>query len=353
MKIALVTDKFIYGGGLEHIYQLCKGLPEVEFGVFGKSGYAEHKFDDLDNVTIFSDYSMKSIYDFKPSWVHIHHLRPLMKLYSIDIPKIFTVHGVHIHKFEFKKGLLNFFKKRVRMLFENFLYKRVDKLLFVSKEDETFVKSLYKGLKSTEVIYNGIDFNRMKEISDTKENLIDKLNYSRDKINILTVARFDFPKGHDILQKTLSKIDSALLEKFHFYFVGDGPLLDEQKQLNIDLNLSDLISFIGKKTNIGEYMKASDYFLLPSRWEGLPITLIESLCCGLPILASDTYGNREVCNAFPENSKLLDCSNDLDFERILHVCISKSISDNIDMEKLETTFGINQMLYSIKRVYEI
>lgn len=351
MKIALVTDKFIYGGGLEHIYQLCKGLPEVQFGVFGKAGYAEHKFEDLKNVTLFQDYSKKSIKKFNPHWVHIHHLRPLLSLYNICFPTIFTVHGVHSHKFEFKKGLINFIKKKFRMSLEGFLYKRVDKVLFVSKEDEGFVKGNYEGLKSTQVIYNGIDFNRMINISDTKEHLISKLNYSKNTINILTVARFDFQKGYDILQKSLALIDRSLLNKFHFYFIGDGPLLAEQKALNLELDLSNVISFLGKKSNIGEYLKASDYFLLPSRWEGLPITLIEALSCNLPIIGSNTYGIREVAKLFPNVVSLVDFTDRNTISDSLNQLLNSKNDKSIELDYLKKYFGLQQMIDGLKKVY--
>lgn len=60
MKIALVTDSFTIGGGLEHIYQICLGMPDIDFGVFAKDGNAK---DKLPNVKIFSSgYGEKSRY---------------------------------------------------------------------------------------------------------------------------------------------------------------------------------------------------------------------------------------------------------------------------------------------------
>ena len=61
MKIALVTDFFMTGGGLEHIYQIASNMPDIEFGVFGKDGHGKDKFHKLSNVKIFSNGYSKNI----------------------------------------------------------------------------------------------------------------------------------------------------------------------------------------------------------------------------------------------------------------------------------------------------
>ncbi|MCB0294672.1 MAG: glycosyltransferase, partial [Calditrichaeota bacterium] len=60
------------------------------------------------------------------------------------------------------------------------------------------------------------------------------------------------------------------------------------------LGVSDLVRFTGSRDDVYRFMKACDLLLLPSRWEGLPITLLEAAVCRLPMLVSDTYGNREI-----------------------------------------------------------
>ena len=121
MKIALVTDSFTTGGGLEHIYQICAGMPDVEFGVFGNRGNATEKFESLQNVNIFSNgYGKEQIKKFNPDIVHIHHLKPLIKLYNLDIKTIFTVHGIHLHKYEFIHGLKSKIFRFLRLNLEKF-----------------------------------------------------------------------------------------------------------------------------------------------------------------------------------------------------------------------------------------
>lgn len=61
-------------------------------------------------------------------------------------------------------------------------------------------------------------------------------------------------------------------------------------------SLTDLVRFPGERDDAPRIMKASDLFVLPSRWEGLPVSLLEASFCGLPLVASDACGNREIVN---------------------------------------------------------
>jgi glycosyltransferase involved in cell wall biosynthesis len=342
MKIALVTDSFTTGGGLEHIYQICLGMSDIDFGVFAKDGNAKDKFELLPNVKIFSSgYDEKYIKSFNPDIVHIHHLKPLLKLYKIDAKTIFTVHGVHLHKYEFMSGFKAKVLRFLRLNLEKYLYKSVDKIITVSDDDKAFLKEYYK--VDSEVIYNGIDYRPIEQIVLSKEELRDKLNIPKDKQIYLTVARFDFPKGYDILINAIKILkDKKMLKNKLFLFVGDGELTNEMKNLVDESELNENIIFLGKRTDVYELMKAADCFILPSRWEGFPITLIEAMACNLPIIASNTYGNRTV-KSLEKSIILFDNLNSLD--------LSKKTLEYKEV-KYKINFSIGKMVLNIKEIYE-
>lgn len=342
MKIALVTDSFTIGGGLEHIYQICLGMPDIDFGVFAKDGNAKDKFELLPNVKIFSSgYDEKYIKSFNPDIVHIHHLKPLLKLYKMDAKTIFTVHGVHLHKYEFVNGFKAMALKVLRLNLEKYLYKSVDKIITVSDDDKAFLKEYYK--IDSEVIYNGIDYRPIEQIVLSKEELRDKLNLQKDKQIYLTVARFDFPKGYDILINAIKILkDKKMLKNKLFLFVGDGELTNEMKNLVDESELNENIIFMGKRTDVYELMKSADCFILPSRWEGFPITLIEAMACNLPIIASNTYGNRTV-KSLEQNINLFDNLDSLD--------LSKKILEFKDV-KYSVILSIKKMVLNTKGIYE-
>ena len=93
-------------------------------------------------------------------------------------------------------------------------------------------------------------------------------------------------------------------------FAGDGPLLQEAKEFVERENLSDRVLFFGNRDDITELLHKSSIFILLSDWEGLPLSILEAMRCGLPILASDVGGVKEaVYNS--ENGYVIS-KNDLD-----------------------------------------
>ena len=316
MKVALLTDKFATGGGLEHIYQLCIGMPDVQFGVFGKDGEAREKFAALPNVQRFFDTDVRTVNAFGPDIVHYHHLRPLLSMSMPRARSLFTVHGVHLHKFEFQSGLRARFGRMARLNLEKFLYRRVDRFITVSAEDRAFLREHY-GVDST-TIYNGIDFAPVERAQAPKEALRRRLGLPLDKQVYLTVARFDFPKGHDVLVRAIAQLqrENAVKDRV-FVFAGDGALLLATQALAAELGVSGHIMFLGRRTDAYELMTAADVFVLPSRWEGLPLTLIEALVARLPAVASRTYGNATVQRETGDNVRLFDNENPVDLARVL------------------------------------
>lgn len=147
-------------------------------------------------------------------------------------------------------------------------------------------------------IPNAIDVKRFSYNEDTAERIRKELNID-DKLVIGHVGRFHYAKNHEYLLRVfrdfcedleisegeMSDIEPILL------LIGDGPRLREMKALAIELNIADKVMFLGNKSNIYDYYQAFDYFLYPSRYEGLPGTIVEAQAAGLPILMSD-----EICD---------------------------------------------------------
>ena len=67
-RIALLTDRFVVGGGAEHIYQIARGMPEVEFGIFADGGDDTGRFENLLNVQLFrGGYAPQEVLRYKPA----------------------------------------------------------------------------------------------------------------------------------------------------------------------------------------------------------------------------------------------------------------------------------------------
>lgn len=102
----------------------------------------------------------------------------------------------------------------------------------------------------------------------------------------VNVARLSRQKGQDILLRALARARPEL-PPVSLTLVGAGPDEADLKRLSSDLGLDDIVVFTGYTSNPGSYFAAADCFVLPSRWEGFGMVLLEALQFGLPLLAAD------------------------------------------------------------------
>ena len=113
---------------------------------------------------------------------------------------------------------------------------------------------------------------------------------------LLMVARLVEQKNHAALLRALARVTDRA---FHLDLVGEGPLGDELKALAKSLNLQDRVTFHGYRSDVPAFIERASLVVLLSHWEGLPISLIEAMRLGRPLVASDVGGVRELFGASP------------------------------------------------------
>ncbi|MEW6605937.1 MAG: glycosyltransferase [bacterium] len=122
------------------------------------------------------------------------------------------------------------------------------------------------------------------------ENLIEKSNLSMpftidNKVKILTVARVEFKtKALDRIITIVNKLLESNIKNFDWNIIGDGVDFNILKKMVEDHKLENYIHLLGEKSNPYPYMKYSDLFVLPSKFEAFPMVIIESQCLKLPSL---------------------------------------------------------------------
>ncbi len=300
MHVALVTDTFQTGGGLEHLFQTVKALDRVRFSIWARGGEARHRFQGLENVDVHArGFGRTQILGLKPDLIHFHHLRPLFDFLKVPfpacrVPLIYTAHGLHVRKYDHKSGFAGRGGRFLRGGLEKRLFRKVDRVIAVSREDESFLQSRY-GLANTVRILNGVDIPALEAVPSCREELRREFSLSPHEAVFLTVARFDFQKGYDVLMDAVRLGRDRFREnRIRFLLVGDGEERSAMKRRAREQSLTDLVGFPGEREDVPRIMKSSDLFVLPSRWEGLPVSLLEASFCGLPLVASDACGNREI-----------------------------------------------------------
>jgi glycosyltransferase involved in cell wall biosynthesis len=110
----------------------------------------------------------------------------------------------------------------------------------------------------------------------------------------LTVARLSEQKGHSYLLEAIAQLPSFLRESWCFVWAGDGELRETLQFQANQQGVDQDIVFLGQTSKVPEWLSVADAFVLPSLYEGLPLALMEAMAAGLPCLATDIDGNREL-----------------------------------------------------------
>lgn len=150
-----------------------------------------------------------------------------------------------------------------------------------------FGDKFYSKKNNVKIINNSIDCEKFKYNLKKRILMRKKLGFSEGQFVLGTVGRLDCQKNQtfllDIFYEILKiKYQSKLL------LIGDGELREELMSKCKKLGIENNIKFLGARTDISELMQAMDIFLLPSLFEGFPITLVEAQAAGLKCLVSET-----------------------------------------------------------------
>ncbi len=142
------------------------------------------------------------------------------------------------------------------------------------------------------VIRTGIE-SPLPASRDAVENLRARLNIPAGAVVLGTVANLREAKGHAVLVEAAKTI-IAKCPKAIFLWVGDGPLRGQlERQIKVS-GLGGNFRIAGFQEDVAPYYALFDAFVLPSRWEGLPLAMMEAMSLGIPIVASRVGGVPEI-----------------------------------------------------------
>ncbi|EJL8713190.1 glycosyltransferase family 4 protein [Vibrio alginolyticus] len=188
---------------------------------------------------------------------------------------IFTAHG-----WSFADGIEGK-KKKFYIMIERYFSRYTKKIITVSEQDKKLAIAHNVSCQDKQVvIHNGIK---------TLDREI-RINDSSDSVSLIMVARFSEQKDHETLLKALGNIREL---NWNLRLVGKGKLEEQYKSLVNQLGINHKVAFLGQRDDVDMLLANSDVFLLISHWEGYPLSILEAMRAGLPIVASDVGGNNE------------------------------------------------------------
>ena len=136
------------------------------------------------------------------------------------------------------------------------------------------------------IVPNAIDAKLFMYDEEVRNRIRQKLSLE-DKFVIGHVGRFHYAKNHEYLLAVFEEI-AKQREDARLLLLGEGERMEEMKEKAAALGIADKVLFAGNQKEVWEYYQAMDFFLFPSRFEGLPGTVVEAQSAGLRCLISDT-----------------------------------------------------------------
>lgn len=294
MRVVLAMASGARGGGAEHLSGLAPELARRGVHVRAWVGRDGPLFDELRRLSVDAEplELMHSRFDLgamvrlrrrvancDADLVHWHGTRAGFYGAMSGGRSVYTAHGLAYRK-EARAG------RRGLMIGAEAIACRADAVVSVSRTDlqELVGRRLVSPGRGF-YIPNAVRAQRFKDLPSRAE--------ARQALGVSgfvvgTTSRLVVQKGIDVALRALAKIGPHAT----FVVAGDGPLDFELKQLATNLGVK--VRWLGPVDNVASVLPALDLFLLSSRWEGEPISLLEAMYLELPCVATDTEGAREL-----------------------------------------------------------
>lgn len=266
-----------YGGG---------GILESEFMKSGVKCIQLHSksLSILSLLTIFK--MLRSINEYAPDVIHSHLDLPnvvgLVAKWYLKCKLILHFHGLGIIPRSNLPG--RDYKHLIWNIFSYF-YRFCDKSIAICKYQIQYLNKFGITNDKIALIPNGI--NLLDQNDRLKKN---ECNYY-----FVNIARFFPQKNHELLVNAFCKVSNEI-HNARLVLVGDGPLRTQIEKLVGSLSLQDKVIFMGVRRDIPTILAQSDCFVLSSRWELHPITILEAMRASLPVIATNVGGVADTVN---------------------------------------------------------
>jgi glycosyltransferase involved in cell wall biosynthesis len=208
-----------------------------------------------------------------------------IKILHRRIRLVYTAHGLHFDNYN---SMLNW----VNLKYEKLTGWLFDEIIYVSSSEAEVAKK-YKVFQSRKfaIIPNGVSLSYKEEREGNKSLKKELFPKSTDKPVILTISRYNYQKNmHECYQIAKS------CREYNFLWLGIGDDLQVIKKQAERENVSNII-FYGATNDVSSFIGISDIYLSTARWEGMPLALLEAMSYGIPIVATDVTGNKDVVNS--------------------------------------------------------
>lgn len=296
---------------------------------------------NLNSKSKFSFFTIKKLVDIinenNIDILHSHSFNA--HVYSVIASKICNTRHIHTEHNVVDNKL------KYQIFLDKILLRYTDKIVACSKFVYINLEKYYSNNKLV-FVNNGIDTERFKFDSKARNATRKALKIDDDELVMITVAMLRPQKNHVEFLKVASEIFEKN-RKIKWIIVGDGPCKEEIEDKIKLYNIQSNIIMIGSNNHVSDLLSAADLFILPSKYEGLPLSILESMSCEVPVIATDVGGVGQVVIDNVNGYKIM--SNNLnEFINIVLTLRTNRLKLN-GLKKTCREFIVNN--YSIEQCY--
>lgn len=155
-----------------------------------------------------------------------------------------------------------------------------------------------KNVNRVKIIKNGLNPQDYRYDLEKRKIIREKNRTTDQTIIIGHVGRFTYAKNHEFLVALFAEIQREFgnSQTIELWMIGDGELKGRIENLVIEKGCADKVKFIDHTNDIGDYLSAMDVLIFPSRYEGMPLVLIEAQANSLPVICSDVITDEAICS---------------------------------------------------------
>jgi glycosyltransferase involved in cell wall biosynthesis len=354
MKVLLISVRADLGGGPEHLYRLVEGLGyrvRATIALPNEPPYWD-RAASLENVDDLIEIPKRKFelavlfrlaqFVRKSDIQVIHSHGKGAGLYSRLVglltgrPVVHTFHGLHI-------GDYGFIKRNLYISLEKMLGALTSRAIAVSDgERELLANHNIISDRKLQTVANGVPLSPVRPRKKPDGTA-----------RIIAVNRFNHQKNPDLLVRVGSALEARGLD-FQIKVIGDGEPDDVAriKALATSAGLEHRFAWIGGVDDPRSYYRAADVFLSTSRWEGMPLALLEAMAESVAIVATDVVGNRDAL----DHGRVGWLYEDEDAEAaadqiVLALSGTQSDKTKLAWELVSEEFSVNRMCFETFQIY--
>ena len=206
-----------------------------------------------------------------------------------NVKVFYTAHGFHFFK---GAPILNWL---VYYPIEKLLSRFTDVLITINDEDYNLsINRKFKANKIEHVKGVGVNINKFSpQTSEKKQKLRRTYNYTDKDFILIYVGELSYRKHQDFLISAVSVVKRDI-PNIKLLLVGEGDLYGDYKKLITLLRVENNVELLGYRRDVPDLMSIADVAVSSSRQEGLPVNVMEAMAVGLPLVVSNSRGNRDL-----------------------------------------------------------